>query len=340
MLVLIISFSSGCKSQVENRLDSTYPSTIPLILEDLCIEASHGDSIRKVNKLLRSKLLLLKSKTDSTSFHRTDSLNICLSANLLTMQQIDSNLIKLKTLLKLDLKSINGSYQLRFKGIDYQLYVHNDPNLKLRVHHADSANKPYRSINRVKRNLIAKGLNPVLITNAGMYTPKNDPEGLFIEEYEEKFNIDTDSSEILLNFYMHPNGVYFLDSMNRPYVCSTTEYLELSADSSFRPRIATQSGPMLKVHGNIHHRFDWGSTSRKLRSGVGVYEGMSVFVITRGRSNFYDFASFFTEVFECENALFLDGEISKMYDKELSPNEMGGNFGPIISISSDKSRDK
>lgn len=336
LILTLIQVSYGCHSSAGDTLIKKKVS-IDEVLKKLTVQAAIKESNKKKElKLIKEKTKYITFENDSLCLLKQDSVQLLIDQITKKNLKLDSIVLSLKQDLKDNRHLLSGGYNVSYKGVKYQIYIHNDTNLNLRVHHQDSLGKTYRSIANVRKDLSKVGQVPLMITNGGMYTPKNEPEGLFIEEYTEKFPIDTDSSKILLNFYMHPNGVFYLDSLKQPFVCTRDEYLKRSKDSTFQPLIATQSGPMLKINGVMHHRFNWGSTSRKLRSGVGIYEGMSVFAITRGRSNFHDFTSLFTEVFECENALFLDGAISKMYDPKLSPKELGGNFGPIISVSSKK----
>lgn len=332
----LLIFSFSCKGQIKGTTKKDQSNKVELIIEKLCEEASRKEFLRKSNANFYNQQLTYKLKIDSISLIKYDSLETLIIANNKISELIDSNLRNLRNQLKNERKHLNGGFEFKFKEVKYQIYIHNDTNLKLDIHHKNDSGRIFRSITLLNKELIENGRRPVMITNAGMYTLKNNPEGLYIEDGKELFPIDTDSSEVLLNFYMHPNGVFYVDSLNVPHVCTTSEFLTLYADSSFRPMLATQSGPMLKIDGEIHPRFNWGSTSRKIRSGVGIYDGLSVFAITRGYSNFYDFATFFTEVFQCDDALFLDGAISKMYHYRISPKDTGGNFGPILSISSNK----
>ena len=131
---------------------------------------------------------------------------------------------------------------------------------------------------------------------------------------------------------MHPNGVYYEVSLNRAKIKTNNEFLSLSEDEKRAIKLATQSGPMLLINGKIHHKFNRWSTSKKLRSGVGVFGDKVVFAITEGTTNFFTFASFFQDYFDCSNALFLDGVISRMYLADGVPKDTGGAFGPVISI--------
>ena len=75
------------------------------------------------------------------------------------------------------------------------------------------------------------------------------------------------------------------------------------------------------------------SQNEKIRSGVGITSSNQlVFLITLDDCNFYDFAICFKEMFDCNNALFLDGAISKMFIKDIPTNYLNGLFVPMISI--------
>jgi uncharacterized protein YigE (DUF2233 family) len=90
---------------------------------------------------------------------------------------------------------------------------------------------------------------------------------------------------------------------------------------------------MLITKGIIHPKFNYGSKNKNIRSGVGIMEnGNVVFAISRNLVNFHDFATFFRDVLNCENALYLDGAISEMYLYDLAPEHNGGHFGPMISV--------
>jgi uncharacterized protein YigE (DUF2233 family) len=193
----------------------------------------------------------------------------------------------------------------------------------LRMHWLDDNKYPYRSIAAVKETL----KKPLLITNGGMFQTGNIPVGLYIENGQELRPLDTAQNKAG-NFYLLPNGVFYTDASGA-HVTTTQQ---------FNPHniiYATQSGPMLVIEGKIHPAFKQGSENVNLRSGVGIMpDGKVVFVISKSnQTNFYDFASIFKEKFGCKNALYLDGAISKMYLKENRKDDVGGDFGVMISVS-------
>jgi uncharacterized protein YigE (DUF2233 family) len=171
-----------------------------------------------------------------------------------------------------------------------------------------------------------------------MYTPSFKAQGLLIENSKQIKSIDTLKPANNLNFYLQPNGIFFIDSSG--YNVSTTDdYKILHSSSQKIPRFATQSGPMLIANGIKNSKFQKGSNNFYIRSGVGLISKQKiVFIISDNPVNFYDFSSVFEQIFGCKNALYLDGAISEMY---INPKYSGFEdtkinyrpFGPVISIS-------
>ena len=75
---------------------------------------------------------------------------------------------------------------------------------------------------------------------------------------------------------------------------------------------------MLVINNNHHPAFNHGSV--KIEEGVGIMEdGRMIFIISNNSiTNFHDFATIFKDIYGCEDALFLDGVISKMYIKDVN----------------------
>jgi uncharacterized protein YigE (DUF2233 family) len=227
-----------------------------------------------------------------------------------------------------------GEVALDILGIKYHIFVVNLDSHYVRMHlYNPKSKKNFGSLGAVKEYLESQKIKPLMITNAGMYTPEYKPEGLYIEENSKTyFELDTLNPKGNLNFYLKPNGVFFIDSANTPHIVKTEDYKK--ATLNLRVKLATQSGPMLVIDKKLHPSFKQGSKNYKIRSGVGIINNRKiVFAVTKGGSNFYDFGLFFKDIYKCENALFLDGAISLMYLSNEKSANTGGNFGPIISVS-------
>lgn len=170
----------------------------------------------------------------------------------------------------------------------------------------------------------------IFATNGGMFEPDGAPKGLFIEAGDTLVPLDTISGRVgYLNFYLQPNGVFFLDKNGAAHVMTTQEFRSKKPQAQY----ATQSGPMLVINNKIHPAFTRGSHNKYIRSGVGIIDpDHIVFIISNKPVNFFDFATLFRDYFGCSDALYLDGAISKMYLPTLKREKLDGNFGPIIGI--------
>ena len=178
-------------------------------------------------------------------------------------------------------------------------------------------------------NLISwlKSKNKKLLfsTNGGMYKKDNSPQGLFIENKIVKSEIDTSNGNG--NFYLKPNGVFYLTTDKNPMICKTEDFA-----NNGKIKYATQSGPMLVINGEIHTAFKKNSTNLNIRNGVGILpNNQIVFVISKKEINFYDFAEYFKKL-GCKNALYLDGFVSRTYLPEKNWRQIDGNFGVIIGV--------
>ena len=92
---------------------------------------------------------------------------------------------------------------------------------------------------------------------------------------------------------------------------------------------------MLVVDNEFNSKFSQGSENKNIRSGVGIIDEYKiVFAISDQPVNFFDFANLFKNRFQCKNALYLDGAISKMYLPELNKSYLDSNisFGSFICV--------
>ena len=160
--------------------------------------------------------------------------------------------------------------------------------------------------------------------NAGMYHRDLAPVGLYVEEGVEASGIIT--SDGPGNFGLLPNGVFCIGETFR--VIESRSFAKDSPDCRF----ATQSGPMLVIDGKLHPKFLASSDSTYVRNGVGVSKDGSraVFAISNDRVNFHAFARLFRDDLGLPNALYFDGNISRLYAPELDRHDAGFPMGPIV----------
>lgn len=165
----------------------------------------------------------------------------------------------------------------------------------------------------------------VFAVNGGMYKKDHSPQGLYIENGIVKSKLDT-IQKAFGNFYMQPNGIFYITNENKGVICKTTDF------NNKNIKYATQSGPMLIIDGEMHSKFRYGSKNLNIRNGVGILpNGNLIFAMSKKKINFYDFASYFKKL-GCKNALYLDGFVSKTYLPEKNWIQTDGNFGVMIAV--------
>jgi uncharacterized protein YigE (DUF2233 family) len=213
-------------------------------------------------------------------------------------------------------------------GVDtsFVLYEADARQQNLQLYWKDDTGQPFRSIGNLRSWLAAKGQRLVFAMNGGMYKEGSEPKGLFIQENRVLVPLDTSLGSG--NFYLKPNGVFYLAANGQSVVCPTENF---PTDSSIR--FATQSGPLLVIDGAIHPAFTKGSANVQIRNGVGILpNGKALFAMSKEKTNFYDFARWFQQR-GCRHALYLDGFVSRTYLPAAGWEQTDGDFGVIIGVS-------
>ena len=196
---------------------------------------------------------------------------------------------------------------------------------KLRLYSKDSTHSNYGSFKKLKTHLEHNNKTLRFAMNGGMYLKDGSPQGLYIENGIIKTQIDT-TKEAYGNFYLQPNGVFYITKDLKGTVVQTSKF-KLNSNIIY----ATQSGPMLVTDGKLHSKFVKGSNNLHIRNGVGILpNGTLLFAMSKDLINLYDFAQFFKSV-GCKNALYLDGFVSRTYLPEKKWEQLDGNFGVIIA---------
>jgi len=219
------------------------------------------------------------------------------------------------------------SFKSTRDSIDDQIltYIVNTKQQYLQFYWKADNGEILRSIKNLKDYVESKDLILDFAMNGGMYNKDYSPQGLFIQNEQTLSPIDTLDGKG--NFYMKPNGVFYITTDNIPYVCETNDFVD-----NGKIKFATQSGPMLIIDGQIHSRFKYGSTNLNIRNGVGILpDNKVVFAMSKKEINFYDFAKYFQSL-GCKNALYLDGFVSRTYLPEKDWIQLDGNFGVLIGV--------
>ncbi len=218
----------------------------------------------------------------------------------------------------------NVAERISFRNNTFDVYQVLD-HRQIRFFWKNKEGEHYANFTNLNTELRTERDSLLFAMNGGMYMPDRSPQGLYIEGGKTLQKIDTQKGKG--NFYMKPNGIFLIDNEGAKVV--ETSKFDQSATTLF----ATQSGPMLLIDGAIHPAFNEGSKNVHIRNGVGIADdGSVIFAISNELVNFYDFASLFKEKYGCQNALYLDGFVSKCHLPELERSDTGGNFGVIIGV--------
>ena len=212
--------------------------------------------------------------------------------------------------------------QFTFEAVPYIVCEISLDEYDLVLRRSDRAGKPLRNL-----AALAASEPFVLAMNAGMYHEDLSPVGLYVEDGKEIHALNL--ADAPGNFFMKPNGVFYVDEEGHAGVLESRAF----AASGIKSRLATQSGPMLVIDGELHPRFEENGASRYIRNGVGADGGRRVVLaISRQPVSLGSFARLFRDGLRVGNALFFDGAISALHDggKYL----VGGAHpaGPMLAV--------
>lgn len=211
-------------------------------------------------------------------------------------------------------------------GVVYHV-LHAKPEA-VRIVWKDASGNQMRTFPEAKHYLERRGESPQVLMNGGIFEPGGIPSGLLVQEGHQLRPINPADGEG--NFFLKPNGVFLIGSSGAAIIDSREYPL-----AGVVVRHAVQSGPLLLRKGKVHSAFNAGSTSRLHRNGVGVTRsGDVVFAMSDIRSeklpNLHEFAMLFRNL-GCDDALFLDGDISQMRSGD-DLSRASNPFGSIIAV--------
>ena len=168
----------------------------------------------------------------------------------------------------------------------FVVYQVNPKQEQVALYWKNEKNKNFGSLNNLKFWLDKNNKELLFAMNGGMYKRDHSPQGLFIQEGNVKSTIDTTKANG--NFYLKPNGIFYITNDNKAFVCKTEDFISKNI------QYATQSGPMLVIDGEIHKAFGKNSANLNIRNGVGVLPNNDIlFVMSKKEINFYEFAEYF-----------------------------------------------
>jgi uncharacterized protein YigE (DUF2233 family) len=208
---------------------------------------------------------------------------------------------------------------------DFVFYAVNPKQHEVNFYLKDGKGVNFGSIANLKAWLNQRKTELVFATNGGMYKTNKSPLGLYIQDEILISPIDRNSGDG--NFYLKPNGIFYLTKNDKAFICKTEDF-----QVSKKIKYATQSGPMLVIDGETHKAFNKNSTNLNIRNGVGILPNNEIlFAMSKKGINFYEFAEFFKSK-GCKNALYLDGFVSRTYCPKQNWIQTDGDFGVIIGV--------
>ena len=198
----------------------------------------------------------------------------------------------------------------------------------LRLWLRDGDGRVLGGFDRLVAALEAAGERLIFAMNAGMYHADRAPVGLFRGEGGEEGKLITAPGPG--NFGMLPNGVFCILREGGFAVVESRAFVTASSDCAG----ATQSGPMLVIDGVLHPRFLEDATSRFVRNGVGVSaDGQTAhFAISDRPVTFHEFARLFRDALGTPQALYFDGNVSRLHAPDLGRSDRGRQLGPMVGL--------
>ena len=215
----------------------------------------------------------------------------------------------------------------RFQETPFTACTAELPKDDVRLFLNDKTGKIFGQFQKLDTSLKEQGLDIIFATNGGMYHTDRSPVGMYIENFNEFSPLITRDGPG--NFGLLPNGVFCFNK--KEFLILETKKF---AQAKIQCQYATQSGPLLVIDGKIHPSFIKNGTSKFVRSGVGISRNGSkaIFLISNEAVNFHHFASTFLDQFKIDNALYLDGNISRLYSPKLNRIDFGFDIGPIVAV--------
>lgn len=187
---------------------------------------------------------------------------------------------------------------------------------------------PYRSFAQFAAQRPADAAPVVFAMNAGMFDGEGKPVGYYVQDGDRRKELNRDDGPG--NFHMKPNGVFY-GGKGAWHIRTSEDFYHSVGD---RPDFGTQSGPMLLVKGKLHPQITDDGPSKTVRNGVGIDpQGRAHFVISDQAVSFGILARYFRDVVKAQEALYLDGGVSALWDPTSGRMDARAPLGPLVVVS-------
>ena len=213
-----------------------------------------------------------------------------------------------------------------FEGTAFTVCVYRPGENEIRLESA-AKGAPIGSFAALRRTLGPAAARVAFAMNAGMYDVDQRPIGLFVRHgiVEHALNRTSD----LGNFYLKPNGVFWVGADGAPHIEATDAY----AEAPRYPQWATQSGPLLVWRGAFNPHLAANGSSLQVRNAVGVKGRDAYFAISHAAVSFGRLARYLRDGLGCPDALYLDGAVSALWGPGLKREDRAAGLGTFVVVS-------
>jgi uncharacterized protein YigE (DUF2233 family) len=204
------------------------------------------------------------------------------------------------------------SLSLRCVAFSGHLYAVADIDLRLqKIVFTVSDNGKKETFPQMVRNMSRVGINPLLVTNAGIYGVDNRPLGLLISPKGKLHDADTRMDKGEHGNFSWDSAVFQISDDG------TAAIVPAGAWQDSRHIVAaTQSGPQLASAGKVNRSFQAQSRWAYRRTAIGVDQAnrkLVHLVVSREPVTLFELAAFMVNELHCSEGLHLDGDLSAFY---------------------------
>jgi uncharacterized protein YigE (DUF2233 family) len=206
----------------------------------------------------------------------------------------------------------NPSLSLRCVSFSGHLYAVADIDLRLqKIIFTVSDDGKKETFPKMISNLSRVGLNPLLVTNAGIYGLDNRPLGLLISPKGKLHDADTRMDKGAHGNFSWDSAVFQISDDGIAAIVPVGAWQD-----SRHVVAATQSGPQLASAGKINQSLQAQSKWSYRRTAIGVDQAnrrLVHLVVSREPVTLFELASFMVNEVHCSEGLHLDGDLSTFY---------------------------
>ena len=204
------------------------------------------------------------------------------------------------------------SLSLRCVSFSGHLYAIADIDLRLqRIVFTVSDNGKKETFPQMVSNLSGVGINPLLVTNAGIYGVDNRPLGLLISPKGKLHDANPRMDKGEHGNFSWDSAVFQISDDGIAAIVPADAWQD-----SRHVVAATQSGPQLASAGKINRSFQAQSKWSYRRTAIGVDQAnrkLVHLVVSREPVTLFELATFMVNALHCSEALHLDGDLSAFY---------------------------